>query len=113
MSPETYEEVYRRYVNEEHTGLKLCGLSRKTFPAHGTLSGSKARAERAKNIWRGSNSPTEGIILLQDDNELRKQSNKHAFSILIHTNGFYTVKVMHTRARAHVCAHARTQGQTC
>jgi hypothetical protein len=89
-----FKRSFENNVHPDGTRLKLSGLSRSTFPIYGTASGQRARAERASHIW-GEKTEMDcmSVICLQDKNDLPKQENCHKFSILLHTDGFYPVKV--------------------
>lgn len=94
MSPLLFEQTYKTYVNANQTGLRLSCISHATFPMNGTLQGMAARAQRATKTWVAGGSYSERILLLQDHNNFHKQENGNSFSILFHTDGFYTVKVI-------------------
>ena len=96
QSPEDYERGWKRLVNSEGTGLKIKSKSYRPIPMFGTADGNNAMRARLGHTW----SKGQEVMDLWDNQDgdstfagaQRVESNKGS-SILLHTSGFYTVKV--------------------
>jgi hypothetical protein len=97
-SPEdVFKKVYNRQVNEQNTGLKICGRSKSEVPVEGTDAAQKVQCLRARNLWGSCDGDVneDGAIILQDTGFTQRVEDSFRFSVLFHTSGPFKVKVHH------------------
>jgi hypothetical protein len=97
LSSEDFAKNFKHLVNDDLTGLRIKGRSRKPIPLFGTSDGNECASQRLEHTW---NKKAE-VVELYDNDELfrqegvRRVETQQHNSILLHTSGFFSVKVQH------------------
>jgi hypothetical protein len=96
QSMEDFATAWNKLVKEDGSGLKIKARSHRPIPMFGTLGGNTAMKARLGHSW-GKNQEVIDLWDVHDDDPsfagARRVESHPGNSILLHTSGYYAVKV--------------------